>query len=108
MIHLAWHFNDRIDASIKKGAGEVWTLQNNSGGWDHPIHIHFEEFRILSRNGGAVPPHEKGRKDVVWLGRNQEIKIFIRFRDFVGRYMMHCHNTIHEDHGMMVRWDIVP
>jgi FtsP/CotA-like multicopper oxidase with cupredoxin domain len=24
-----------------------------------------------------------------------------------GRYPMHCHNVVHEDHAMMVRWDIV-
>jgi len=21
---------------------------------------------------------------------------------------MHCHNVVHEDHAMMVRWDITP
>jgi FtsP/CotA-like multicopper oxidase with cupredoxin domain len=24
-----------------------------------------------------------------------------------GRYVMHCHNVVHEDHAMMIRWDIV-
>ena len=28
-------------------------------------------------------------------------------RDFVGRYLIHCHNMGHEDSFMMVRWDIV-
>jgi FtsP/CotA-like multicopper oxidase with cupredoxin domain len=36
------------------------------------------------------------------------VRIFIRFRDFVGKYVMHCHNLVHEDHAMMVRWDIEP
>jgi hypothetical protein len=31
----------------------------------------------------------------------------MRFRDFVGRYLIHCHNMIHEDDFMMARWDIV-
>jgi hypothetical protein len=30
----------------------------------------------------------------------------IRFREFVGSYMEHCHNTQHEDHAMLLRWDI--
>ncbi|MCY1367254.1 hypothetical protein D9M69_541820 [compost metagenome] len=34
------------------------------------------------------------------------IKVFLRFRDFLGKHPMHCHNLIHEDHAMMVRWDI--
>jgi FtsP/CotA-like multicopper oxidase with cupredoxin domain len=45
------------------------------------------------------------RKDVIVVQRNQ-LRAFFRFRDFVGRYAMHCHNTIHEDHSMMLRWDI--
>ena len=28
----------------------------------------------------------------------------MRFRDWTGRYVMHCHNVIHEDHAMMVRF----
>ena len=31
----------------------------------------------------------------------------MKFRDFVGRYLIHCHNMNHEDDFMMVRWDIV-
>ena len=48
---------------------ERWIIQNNSGGWQHPVHIHFEEFRILSRNGVPVRPGdvEYARKDVVQL-----------------------------------------
>jgi len=35
------------------------------------------------------------------------VEVFIRFRDYVGKYATHCHNTVHEDHAMMFRWDIV-
>jgi len=109
-----WQINDRFfdcdrpAALIPKGAGEIWTLQNSSGGWQHPIHIHQEEFLILARNGRPPAPGERGRKDVVRLGFNDEIRVFKRFRDTLERYPMHCHNTVHEDHAMMVRWDIVP
>jgi FtsP/CotA-like multicopper oxidase with cupredoxin domain len=98
---------DEIRATIVQGTAERWVLQNNSGGWEHPVHIHFEEFQMLTRNGNLPPPVERGRKDVARLGRNETIRLFMRFRDFVGRYPMHCHNTIHEDHAMMLRWDIV-
>ncbi|MNR39537.1 hypothetical protein D3C85_1577530 [compost metagenome] len=33
--------------------------------------------------------------------------MLLHFRDYVGKYVMHCHNLIHEDHAMMARWDIV-
>ncbi|UJP06413.1 MAG: multicopper oxidase domain-containing protein [Nitrosomonas sp.] len=112
-----WTVNNKLvnvnsaSAHIAKGNFEIWELNNPSAGVRHPIHIHFEEGHILQRfNSGipvAVPVHERGRKDVFSLGGNQSARIFMRFRDFSGKYVMHCHNMIHEDHGMMVRWDIV-
>jgi FtsP/CotA-like multicopper oxidase with cupredoxin domain len=110
----AWAVNgDFFDENLvlanpQINTAEIWTLTNNSGGWSHPIHIHFEEFQILSVNGNPPPANLVSRKDVVELGENSEVEVFIRFRDFTGRYVMHCHNTIHEDHAMMIRWDIVP
>ena len=92
--------------TVKKGTAEIWELEGN-GNWHHPVHIHMEEFRILSRNGRPPPPHEAGRKDVVVLEPGEKVRIFIRFRDFTGKYMMHCHNLVHEDHSMMIRFDIV-
>jgi FtsP/CotA-like multicopper oxidase with cupredoxin domain len=97
---------DETRFRVKQGSSEIWVLRNNSGGWQHPIHIHFEEFQILSRNGQAPPLFEKSRKDVARLGFNEEIRLFFRFRDFVGRYPMHCHNLVHEDHAMMLLWEI--
>ena len=40
---------NRISAAPKFGTREVWHLVNDGGGWDHPIHIHFEEGQILAR-----------------------------------------------------------
>jgi FtsP/CotA-like multicopper oxidase with cupredoxin domain len=97
---------NRVDATTAKGAEEIWTIRNQGNGWSHPIHIHFEEFQILSRNGGLPPAHERARKDVVVIGPNETVDVFIRFRDFFGKYPMHCHNLVHEDHAMMMRWDI--
>ncbi|MBK9264258.1 MAG: multicopper oxidase domain-containing protein [Polyangiaceae bacterium] len=99
---------DKTMADPVEGTSEIWVLQNNSGGWQHPAHIHFEEFQMLSRNGQAPPPHERGRMDVADVRHNEEIRLFLRFRDFVGHHVMHCHNTLHEDHSMMLRWEILP
>jgi FtsP/CotA-like multicopper oxidase with cupredoxin domain len=106
-----WTVNGKIfdvddpAARVKRGTAEIWTLFGK-GNWHHPVHIHMEEFRILSRNGRMPPPHERGRKDVVSLAPGEEARVFIRFRDFLGKYVMHCHNLIHEDHDMMVRFDV--
>jgi len=48
------------------------------------------------------------RKDVFRLQHNESTQLFFRFRDFVGRHPFHCHNVVHEDHAMMLRWDIAP
>lgn len=100
---------NRSDHQAVKGTAEIWTLRNlvPASDWTHPVHIHFEEFRVLSRNGGPPPPLETGRKDVIRLPPGNEIVLFMQFRDFVGKYLIHCHNMNHEDNFMMVRWDIV-
>jgi FtsP/CotA-like multicopper oxidase with cupredoxin domain len=98
---------ETIAATPVEGTSEVWVFQNLSGAWHHPIHLHLEEFHILTRNGGAPPPIERGRKDVIRLRPYETIRVLIRFRDFVGPYPLHCHNIVHEDHGMMLRWDVV-
>jgi manganese oxidase len=98
----------RISAAPKFGTREVWTLQNGGGGWDHPIHIHFEEGQILARNGKAanVPAWEKGRKDVYRLRPGGSVTLTMQFRDWGGMFMEHCHNTVHEDNAMLVRWEL--
>ena len=98
---------DTPGALIPEGNSEIWVLQNSSGGWQHPIHIHQEEFLTLSRDGRPPAVGERGRKDVTRLEFGSEVRVFKRFRDYLGRYPMHCHNTVHEDHAMMVRWDII-
>ena len=121
-VHRSWEFDrtngswavngkladlKEVRATVTRGTTEIWTLVNKSGGWSHPIHIHYEEFQILSRNGAPPPPFEVGRKDVAILGPNETCQIFFRFGEFTGKYVMHCHNVVHEDHAMMIRFDVV-
>ena len=47
------------------------------------------------------------RRDVATILPGDEIKVYMRWNDFLGKHVMHCHNVVHEDHSMMVRWDIV-
>jgi manganese oxidase len=100
----------RISSAPKMGTREIWHLKNGGGGWDHPVHVHFEEGQIIARDGlpSNVPSWERGRKDVYRLRPAGTVTISMQFRDFAGTYMEHCHNTTHEDHAMLLRWDINP
>jgi len=112
--------HNRVDHVVLKGSSEEWTLANDvaAGNWNHPVHIHFEEGRIMSRRVRVsqnpdvfqnlpLLPEELGRRDVYPLPPQNRVVLRMRFRDFVGRYLIHCHNMNHEDDFMMARWDIV-
>jgi FtsP/CotA-like multicopper oxidase with cupredoxin domain len=128
MVNGKFFDENIIDAAIPQSeraapgqGGEVWIIQNPGGAWRHPVHIHFEEHRMLARNGQPVQPATQlngaidySRRDIINLQTNDEVKLFMRFRDMghttepaYNRYVMHCHNVVHEDHAMMIRWDIV-
>lgn len=89
---------------------EIWSFKTG-GGWSHPMHVHFEEGQILTKDGKAPPAWEAwARKDIFRLGSEvgsaRSMEIAFRFREFAGTYVEHCHNTTHEDHAMLIRWDI--
>jgi FtsP/CotA-like multicopper oxidase with cupredoxin domain len=99
-------------ANPNKGAVEIWHIKSSTG-WLHPVHVHFEEGQILYRDGKAPPSWEKyARKDMYRVGGpgplpdlSGQIDMAIRVREFAGTYVEHCHNTQHEDHAMLMRWD---
>ena len=54
----------------------------------------------------APSPAESGRKDVYRLRDNGSVTLKMQFRDWGGMFMEHCHNTMHEDNAMLLRWDL--
>ncbi|KAF2118746.1 bilirubin oxidase [Lophiotrema nucula] len=102
---------NRILANVPRGTVEIWELENSSGGWTHPIHIHLVDFRVKERIGGdagrGVQPYEAaGLKDVVWLGRGETVLVEAHYAPWNGVYMFHCHNLIHEDQDMMAAFNV--
>jgi|tagenome__1003787_1003787.scaffolds.fasta_scaffold20972251_2 spore coat protein A len=96
----------KVVANPALNSVEVWDLVNKSGGWFHPVHIHLVDFQILSRNGRPAFAYERGPKDVAYVGENETVRVVARFGPQVGRYMIHCHNLVHEDHDMMVQFQV--
>jgi FtsP/CotA-like multicopper oxidase with cupredoxin domain len=118
----------RVDHAVLRGTTETWAIRNDTlaGSWLHPVHIHLEEGRMIEKTVCNVPnadgcdpanrtpvtmtPWEDGnnaRRDVYPVQGQERFVIRLAFRDFVGRYLIHCHNMNHEDAFMMVRWDVV-
>ena len=67
----AHSFNaNRISLLIPRpGEVEHWTFVNGGGGWDHPIHLHFEEGVTMNRGGAALSASERlARRDCLAAG----------------------------------------
>ncbi len=77
----------------------------------HPIHLHGQQYQILSRTYSGNNPKayatvkegfiDNGWKDTVLVMPDEEIEIIKPFADYTGLFLYHCHNLEHEDLGMM-------
>jgi FtsP/CotA-like multicopper oxidase with cupredoxin domain len=86
------------------GSIEHWTYVNGGGGWDHPIHLHFEEGITMNRGSAPIPATELNvRKDVWRLRPGGQVTFQIQFGEYGGSYVNHCHNTVHEDFALLMR-----
>lgn len=96
---------NRVDVTSRLGATEIWEIDNVVT-MDHPFHLHGFQFQILDRDG--VPEPYRSWKDVVNVRKHQTVRIVVRFDDFPGKWMFHCHILDHEDHGMMGILEVRP
>jgi FtsP/CotA-like multicopper oxidase with cupredoxin domain len=89
---------DRIDADVRLGEIEIWRFTSDL---HHPVHVHLDPFQVLARRGARPGPHDAGWKDTVDLAPSESVDVAVRFTDYPGRYLLHCHNLEHEDMAMM-------
>jgi FtsP/CotA-like multicopper oxidase with cupredoxin domain len=132
MRRMAWTINGRLfemeavadDEVVRLDSLEVWDLVNTAGGGmgmgmglPHPIHIHGLQFQVIERqvdpgqaaawktvSDGYV---DEGWKDVVLLMPGERARVLLKFEDFDGLFLYHCHNLEHEDMGMMRNYRVV-
>ncbi len=93
----------RMDAQPELGATEIWQLQTD---FSHPLHLHLVHFQVLSHSG-RPGPYDAGWKDTIDLSSGQTANILVKFSDYRGRYVFHCHNLEHEDMSMMGNFEVV-
>ena len=89
---------NRVDTQVRLNQIEDWKIINKAS-IDHPFHLHTNRFQVIERNG--QPESLLAWKDTVSLKGNETVIIRVRFEDFVGRTVYHCHILDHEDQGMM-------
>lgn len=85
------------------GATEVWTITNATG-LTHSFHLHDVPFQVRSINGVAPTGAYAEWKDTILISPQSTNVIAMQFTDYADNtygYMLHCHNTVHEDEGMM-------
>jgi FtsP/CotA-like multicopper oxidase with cupredoxin domain len=95
---------NKIRVTMKLNALEQWTLVNTNVEW-HTFHIHVNDFQVVSVAGKGVPYVDY--EDNVALPPKSKVVILMRPTDFTGKFVMHCHVTFHEDHGMMAAVQVV-
>ncbi len=120
MRRMTWTINGRTfqmeattpDERVKMNSLEVWEFINEGSGgmgmmggmmnMPHPIHLHGKQFQVLARSGVRHEGYvDEGWKDTVLLMPGERIRILVKFGEFAGLFLYHCHNLEHEDMGMM-------
>ena len=77
----------------------------------HPFHIHVNAMYIIKIDGVPVEPYWCDTQALPLNGTPgapKTITFRMRFVDFAGPFVMHCHMLQHEDMGMMQRVTVVP
>ena len=84
---------------------EQWTIVNSSTTIYHNFHVHDVPFQVVSIGGSAPTGANLGWRDTIEIPPSTTVVIKMQFTDYTDStymYMLHCHNVIHEDDGMML------
>jgi FtsP/CotA-like multicopper oxidase with cupredoxin domain len=126
---FGWTINGRTfemdevapDEVVSLGTLEAWDIVNtgagmHGGGMAHPIHLHGFQFQVVERevdrqfeagwrsvSGGFV---DDGWKDTVLVMPGERVRLLVKFDDFAGVYLYHCHNLEHADGGMARNFEV--
>lgn len=101
---------NRIDVRPTLNTPEVWTITNPDTRLPvpHTFHVHHTQFHVIERNGKPPSPGESGPKDTIAVNPGATVRILLRFTEFTGLYVYHCHMIEHAEMGMMGQMGIGP
>ncbi|WP_051237071.1 multicopper oxidase family protein [Ottowia thiooxydans] len=92
-----------VTQTVALDAVEEWTIHSLNG-YPHPFHIHVNDSYIVRVNGLPVTPFWA---DTIPVPPTGNVTFRMRFSDFKGKFVWHCHALDHEDMGMMQLVDVV-
>ncbi len=113
---------------VKLNTTEIWEFINGDNGrgmgmmqdmmrMPHPVHLHGLQFQIIDRDVSGMSRDswdtvkdgfvDEGWQDTFLLMPGMRVKIALRFEDYTGIYVYHCHNLEHEDMGMMRNYEVI-
>lgn len=92
-----------VTQTVALDAVEEWTI-NSLNGYPHPFHIHVNDSYVVRVNGQPVTPFWT---DTIPVAVKGSITFRMRFSDFAGKFVWHCHALDHEDLGMMQLVEVV-
>jgi multicopper oxidase len=87
-------FSNRAPLEIRQGQRAVLTFDNTTTMW-HPMHLHGHTFQMIKPDGSLG-----ARKDTAIVLPRQKVNVAL-VADNPGIWMLHCHNTYHQEAGMM-------
>ncbi|MCV7055893.1 multicopper oxidase family protein [Mycolicibacterium gilvum] len=87
-------FGDTVPLTVRQAQHATVTFTNTTMMW-HPMHLHGHTFQVIKPDGSPGP-----RKDTVIVLPMQKMTVAL-VADNPGIWMLHCHNTYHQEAGMM-------
>ena len=103
------------------GSIEEWKFLNNNND-EHPIHIHVNDFQVTyyldptrgietgpemwAVDNANVPAPVLGPEESVI--QQGALSLRMKFDDYTGTFVMHCHRLNHEDNGLMMIVNVIP
>ncbi len=109
--------------TVKLGTQEIWEFRNDGRGsmmgmvMPHSMHVHGLQFRVIERSvsrkfaddyesikAGLL---DEGWKDTVLVMPGERVRILLRFADYPGLFLYHCHMLEHEDSGLMRNYRVL-
>ncbi len=99
-----------VNHTLELDTVERWTVHSDDPKpvFHHSFHLHTNHFLVTHRNGEPLdPPVWQDTINLAGGRPGDTFTFLVKYADFTGRTVLHCHQLQHEDLGMMQLIDYV-